>query len=789
MEALFAELTVLGFIGLVAFALVKFGVLEDVGKQFDEEELPELFETLHMALFATMVIFIIEVVLIIFAAQQNEKMWSVSEETVQSHDKVLTLLKDWEDSEEAKKLTMLHLDPEERNDIQRLVEKGGGSKSWPPGTEIDVLHEGEWLAATIEGEVKTKHVEDIRDEKGNLTGHRNPYRIELQRDIHGPDIEVPFEDAPRRIRRRNAPSPATIAQRLSYLAMRAEFVSPRSNIEGAAKLNFDFDFCDYLATIMGETLAETVEVPVSAWILLECVLATFYFVMIKTDNNMSFFSWFFGGVMWALAIFCVALTRKLDWIRRRLVSEKMMVMDMQNRRTIIRDILDGVRAETPIGSLVAITHAEYVKAMNLRIRHETRPRTHGDSKEEPAETPRTNKIAKIVRRNSGIPAEMVEQAKPLLNPSTESDAAADIDEVTGEGSTPWWAGKGITKHFVQTSRKLHEEEMYHPAPPFVKMSPPTDRSWLGHRLFGRLPNHHEALFWFDHKGPEVIYAFIRLTMLLVAIYLPAQAFLMLDIYKDAEGMDNAQAVVHVIVLFVPVFVAFYEVTQSIQKTVVVTNIELMRKKHVVSAVKGSQRTKKVMRLLKIINGLRSQAQLVLTISQMDRNTKQTDGSENIETDWKQRMNQTRKQEIEKTFDFFDEDRSGYLDAAEMTEFFKSLGEDIDADQVQKLCMALDDDGDGNVSKEEFLQWMYLSERQKTHTESIKEVAQKMFALFCPNGETEMNPQQFKDKLESLGQDIAEDDFQTFVRELDPDNDGSITVDEFIEMLERNHYSP
>jgi len=113
MDALFAELTVLGFIGLVAFALVKFGVLEvitppplfnrlrggvgvsssitttqtnthhttdpkkslkvmlshlvflyssqQVGEAVEVEELPELFETLHMALFATMVILIIEV--------------------------------------------------------------------------------------------------------------------------------------------------------------------------------------------------------------------------------------------------------------------------------------------------------------------------------------------------------------------------------------------------------------------------------------------------------------------------------------------------------------------------------------------------------------------------------------------------------------------------------------------------------------------------------------------------------------------------------------------------------
>jgi len=59
---------VLGFIGLVAFGLGKSGLLEKVGKAVHQEELPELFETLHMALFATMVVFIVEVFIMLKAA-------------------------------------------------------------------------------------------------------------------------------------------------------------------------------------------------------------------------------------------------------------------------------------------------------------------------------------------------------------------------------------------------------------------------------------------------------------------------------------------------------------------------------------------------------------------------------------------------------------------------------------------------------------------------------------------------------------------------------------------------
>jgi len=511
--------------------------------------------------------------------------------------------------------------------------------------------------------------------------------------------------------------------------------------------------------------------------ILEVIIAIFFGVLRGSGNDVITFSWFFGGVMWALALANWALNRKLDWVCGMLVSEKMMIMDMQSRRNIIYDIEEAVKLKTPQGAICSMTHAEYVKAMNRKIRQKKLLKSEMRGTEELAEpdTP--------IKKNNSLRRETTgDHSQPLLSPAASEEVKA----------VPWFQ-RGVAKHFVDVSNK-HEDHLKRELalkPPYDELNAITDRNAFGKFFLGRLPDKHEGLFWLDHQGPEAIHAFIRLTMLLLAMYLPAQVFLLVDIYKDWGDMDNVACISHIIVLFLPVFVAFHHLTHCMQKQVVCTNIELMRKKHVVNEVKGHQRTKKVLALIKMINSLRNQARLAIIVSQMDTKTTQTDGSANIESDWKTRMNQSRRREIEKTFDFFDEDRSGALDATEMLEFFKSLGEkDMDVQQVQKLCEALDHDGDGTVSKEEFLQWMYLSEKEKLHqSESIEEVSEKMFKMFCPDGEEEMTPQQFKVKLASLGQNIAEDDFQTFIRELDPNNDGSISVTEFQEMLERNHYTP
>ena len=63
-----------------------------MGEYVGQEELPELFETLHMALFATMVVFIIEVVIMIFAGERQERHWNAAEEYSQSHERPLSPL-------------------------------------------------------------------------------------------------------------------------------------------------------------------------------------------------------------------------------------------------------------------------------------------------------------------------------------------------------------------------------------------------------------------------------------------------------------------------------------------------------------------------------------------------------------------------------------------------------------------------------------------------------------------------------------------------------------------------
>eukprot|EP00051_Salpingoeca_urceolata_P020875 m.318565 g.318565 ORF g.318565 m.318565 type:complete len:725 (+) comp19699_c0_seq4:10384-12558(+) len=96
-EHLFGELTILGFIGLVVFVIVKAKALQPLSERlFGEEEedaLTELIEDVHMVVFLVAIIFLIEVVLLVKLSSISEKHWKILEEDATSSGSLLKAAK------------------------------------------------------------------------------------------------------------------------------------------------------------------------------------------------------------------------------------------------------------------------------------------------------------------------------------------------------------------------------------------------------------------------------------------------------------------------------------------------------------------------------------------------------------------------------------------------------------------------------------------------------------------------------------------------------------------------
>lgn len=77
-EKLFGEMTVLGFLSICTFCITKSGFFEILSERLydgDRHELLELFEQIHFAIFAIMVFFVLQVLVLVREAMETEARW------------------------------------------------------------------------------------------------------------------------------------------------------------------------------------------------------------------------------------------------------------------------------------------------------------------------------------------------------------------------------------------------------------------------------------------------------------------------------------------------------------------------------------------------------------------------------------------------------------------------------------------------------------------------------------------------------------------------------------------
>merc|ERR1712029_225057 len=119
------------------------------------------------------------------------------------------------------------------------------------------------------------------------------------------------------------------------------------------------------------------------------------------------------------------------------------------------------------------------------------------------------------------------------------------------------------------------------------------------------------------------------------------------------------------------------------------------------------------------------------------------------------------QQLRGLFRQYDKDNDGYITDNEVREFFKSLGRELNDDEVKEQIKEADDDGDGRVSFEEFVKVV----------KSDKFAAfQTTFCEYDKDGDGYITAAAIQ---ELLGSDHAPQDIKDLVAKADTDGDGKV----------------
>ena len=144
------------------------------------------------------------------------------------------------------------------------------------------------------------------------------------------------------------------------------------------------------------------------------------------------------------------------------------------------------------------------------------------------------------------------------------------------------------------------------------------------------------------------------------------------------------------------------------------------------------------------------------------------------------LSEEQKADVKEAFDLFDPDGTGKIPTRELKVAIRALGFEPTREEIRKLTAAVDPDGQGKLSFEEFLDIM----SSKMSEKDSKEEVLKAFRLFDDDGTGKITFKNLKRVAKELGENLTDEELQEMIDEADKDGDGEISQEEFLKIMKK-----
>ena len=154
--------------------------------------------------------------------------------------------------------------------------------------------------------------------------------------------------------------------------------------------------------------------------------------------------------------------------------------------------------------------------------------------------------------------------------------------------------------------------------------------------------------------------------------------------------------------------------------------------------------------------------------------------------------------FKKMFDMFDTDKSGAIGFFEMKNLTKHLGVELSDEDLRKSMAQIDENGNGDLEFEEFVQWLseasahgdefaMLKSRiraQGTRPLSNEQIDQlrDVFKHFDSDGSGSIDVDELGLVFEAMGQTLTKEELKALMDQVDDDGSGEMEFDEFLLLM-------
>ncbi|XP_060523392.1 calmodulin-A-like isoform X2 [Cylas formicarius] len=135
-------------------------------------------------------------------------------------------------------------------------------------------------------------------------------------------------------------------------------------------------------------------------------------------------------------------------------------------------------------------------------------------------------------------------------------------------------------------------------------------------------------------------------------------------------------------------------------------------------------------------------------------------------------------EFKEAFMLFDKDEDGTITMAELGVVMRSLGQRPTETELRDMVNEVDQDGNGTIEFNEFLQMMSRKMKEADGEEELKEA----FRVFDKNNDGLISNIELRHVMTSLGERLSEEEVEDMIKEADLDGDGQVNYEEFVTIL-------
>ena len=152
------------------------------------------------------------------------------------------------------------------------------------------------------------------------------------------------------------------------------------------------------------------------------------------------------------------------------------------------------------------------------------------------------------------------------------------------------------------------------------------------------------------------------------------------------------------------------------------------------------------------------------------------------------ISQQKLLEYKDVFVLFDVDGNGTIDVQEMKEVMHAIGKDATNEEVLHMMEFVDDDGSGEIDFDEFVNLMERSINNET-AKVLKENNETSrdwrtaFDIFDADRDGLLSADDLASSLKSFGRILSKSEAQAMIDDVGVNNNGYITLNEFIGKLE------